>query len=335
MVPLWLKPFRIKWANRLSMCFFAPCEALKQLRSPPCEMGWLKETVAPLQVCELTTGANTKTRIRKEQRLHSKLSYLAMKSKLLSLVKPLPVAMQASDLETFRADLYHPISTESPPTTATDRKTDMPQAATCTWCGTWVPLPVTLGVHNELVTTGIVGELGNQPTVDAITSKSAVAASTDPNNGSLNIGELGNQPTVDAITSTTAVAACTDPNNGRLYGELGNQPTVAIFAAVAATADPANISIPQSSAPSPSGDIIDLADLLSPSLCEVVSSIEGAWDGDRRQRVAAFKARGCKPVPAGFSWTGIDVSRHAFCLTLPCQPPLFQKDEATGECKQQ
>jgi len=44
------------------------------------------------------------------------------------------------------------------------------------------------------------------------------------------------------------------------------------------------------------GDITDLADLLSPSLCEIVSSLEGANHRDmlkelRGQRVAAFKAR--------------------------------------------
>ena len=52
-------------------------------------------------------------------------------------------------------------------------------------------------------------------------------------------------------------------------------------------------------------DVIDLADLLLPSLCEVVSSSEGASHRDdikylRRQRVAAYKARlaqGSKAFP--------------------------------------
>ena len=98
-------------------------------------------------------------------------------------------------------------------------------------------------------------------------------------------------------------------------------------------------------------EIIDLADLLSPLLCEVASSIEGADHRDmlqelRRQRVVAYKDRlrqGAEAFP-GFSWLSIDVSKHAFCMTQP-QPdtalqswpaacPLFQKDEATGECKQ-
>ena len=75
-------------------------------------------------------------------------------------------------------------------------------------------------------------------------------------------------------------------------------------------------------------DIIDLADLLSPSLCDIVSSYEGANQRDmlkelRGQRVAAFKARvaqGSKEASPGFSWLGIDVSRHAFCLTQSSQP---------------
>ena len=54
------------------------------------------------------------------------------------------------------------------------------------------------------------GELGNQPTVDAISSISAVAAEPDPTID----GELSNQPTVDAITSISAVAASTEDFDG-------------------------------------------------------------------------------------------------------------------------
>ena len=178
-------------------------------------MGWLKETVAPLQFQQLTAGANSKTRIRKEQRQHSKLSYQAMKTKLLCLVRPLPLAIQASDLETFRADLFQSIiitmtqdfseQPESQPTEAIEQTTDMPQAVTCNWCGTWVPLSLIPLAHNELETTGagvfpqcaadITGELGNQPTVTQV----AVAAFSDPDKNkatSATLGELGNQPIV-------------------------------------------------------------------------------------------------------------------------------------------
>ena len=53
----------------------------------------------------------SKVTIRRTQRKHSQQCYLAMKTKLLSLLRPLSKAIHVSDLEFFRADLFHDFST--------------------------------------------------------------------------------------------------------------------------------------------------------------------------------------------------------------------------------
>ena len=57
--------------------------------------------------------AKSKTHIRRAQRKHTQLSYLAMKNRLLCLVRPIPNAKQASRLEQFRANLIHGITTKT------------------------------------------------------------------------------------------------------------------------------------------------------------------------------------------------------------------------------
>ena len=267
-----------------------------------------------------------------------------MKEKLLLIVQPLPKAVYAADLEEFRHSLY---CKEVSPVLIHDKPPCTNQCMWCgIW--TPLPTPPIIAIastqqplfqqlqacdktvdallevclcqvaseqetatddtrtpllEEHVVATGNVGELGNQPTADAITSKSAVAVSTDPNNGSLNNGELGNQPTVDAITSTTAVAACTD-----LYGELGNQPTVATFAAVAATADPANISFPQS--------------IKSPS----VSKTPPFSISDVSLKTSTMKKYSFKRT--------VGLSKKPESLQTP-SPQQYATDETTGECKVQ
>ena len=95
-------------------------------------------------------GTNAMTRLRRAQRKHSQQSYLAMKSKLLTLVRPLPKAVYVSDLELFRADLFakpqdlpEQPEPEVQPIKALDQTKDrcISESVTCGWCGTWVPLP--------------------------------------------------------------------------------------------------------------------------------------------------------------------------------------------------
>ena len=96
---------------------------------------------------------NAKTLLRRAQRKHSQQSYLAMKNKLLSLVRPLPKAIYVSDLELFRADLFtkaqdFPEQPEEKPIEALDqtpmKDRCISDSVTCGWCGTWVPLPTFL-----------------------------------------------------------------------------------------------------------------------------------------------------------------------------------------------
>ena len=95
-------------------------------------------------------GTNAMTRLRRAQRKHSQQSYLAMKAKLLGLVRPLPKAIYVSDLELFRADLFTKTQElpeqpepEVQPIEALDQTKDrcISASVTCGWCGTWVPLP--------------------------------------------------------------------------------------------------------------------------------------------------------------------------------------------------
>ena len=53
-----------------------------------------------------------------------------MKEKLLLIVRPLPQAVPAADLENFRHDLY-----------CKDALKAEPYLNQCSWCGIWMPLP--------------------------------------------------------------------------------------------------------------------------------------------------------------------------------------------------
>ena len=104
---------------------------------------------------ESPSSANNKTLLRRLQRKHSEKSYKRMKDKLLSILKPMPLAVHAANLEDFRQSLYterddvKPLRTESAvggialssfpehivPTQA-------PDCNRCSWCGIWIPLPI-------------------------------------------------------------------------------------------------------------------------------------------------------------------------------------------------
>ena len=86
------------------------------------------------------------TQLRRAQRLHSKNSYLQAKTHLLSLIRPLPShALQSNHLERFRRKLYDGTwqAPPPPPSSHIPAAGDNDAGNHCTWCGTWVPMPVT------------------------------------------------------------------------------------------------------------------------------------------------------------------------------------------------
>ena len=74
-----------------------------------------------------------KTLKRRPQRKHTQQSYRQMKEKLLSLLKPMPIAASAADLEQFRLKIYA--------NSDDDLSTREPDCNRCQWCGIWMPLP--------------------------------------------------------------------------------------------------------------------------------------------------------------------------------------------------
>ena len=74
-----------------------------------------------------------KTLKRRLQRKHTQQSYRQMKEKLLSFLKPMPIAAYAADLEQFRLKIYA--------NSDDDLSTREPDCNRCQWCGIWMPLP--------------------------------------------------------------------------------------------------------------------------------------------------------------------------------------------------
>ena len=75
----------------------------------------------------------------------------------------------------------------------------------------------------------------------------------------------------------------------------------------------------------PAAEVIDMAELFSPLLCEVVSARDGEHNRDQikellKQRVSAFQARlqqcCAKSLPVS-SWQQVDVTKHVFCIREP------------------
>ena len=102
-------------------------------------------------------GTN-RTHTRRQQRRHSQQCYKLLQSKLLALVTPLPAAaILASDLETFRQDLFKQkteVANEriedlelkhsskphlTPHASEPIQSSDMYE---CNWCGIWQPLTI-------------------------------------------------------------------------------------------------------------------------------------------------------------------------------------------------
>jgi len=79
--------------------------------------------------------ANNKTLKRRLQRKHTQQSYRQMKEKLLSFLKPMPLAAYSADLEHFRQELYANNDDENA------LSTRGPDCSRCQWCGIWMPLP--------------------------------------------------------------------------------------------------------------------------------------------------------------------------------------------------
>lgn len=66
-----------------------------------------------------------RTLLRRLQRKHTEQSYRLMKAKLLSIVKPMPIAAFSEDLEEFRHTLY----------------ANRDDCNRCLWWGIWIPIP--------------------------------------------------------------------------------------------------------------------------------------------------------------------------------------------------
>ena len=102
------------------------------------------------------SSANNKTRLRRLQRKHSEKSYKRMKDKLLSILKPMPLAVHAANLEDFRQSLYTVKSDDVKPLRVESAvggialssipehivPTQAPDCNRCSWCGIWIPLPI-------------------------------------------------------------------------------------------------------------------------------------------------------------------------------------------------
>ena len=103
-------------------------------------------------------GPANSTKLRRQQRKHTQISYRLMKAKLLSLVCPLPApAIAAVDLEAFRESIY---IVKADAASAEPEPHVLLTANMCPWCGTWQPLPVMSSDATE--------ELGNNPTAAVV-----------------------------------------------------------------------------------------------------------------------------------------------------------------------
>ena len=83
-----------------------------------------------------------------------------MKAHLLSLVRPMPIGVSSTDLESFRRSLY----TEVDAKTDADKKLQTP-CIRCDWCGIWTPLP-----ERQLITANIA-EISGIPLEHSLESK--------------------------------------------------------------------------------------------------------------------------------------------------------------------
>ena len=120
------------------------------------------------------SSANTKTQLRRLQRKHTQHSYMLMKIKLLNLVRPIPTtALQAEELETFRAHLY--TAEKAPeilPLPPMDGSAVL-SSVCCIWCGTWMPIPrqtvtaIINGPSNTAASEATAAEEDVEGTLDA------------------------------------------------------------------------------------------------------------------------------------------------------------------------
>ena len=280
---------------------------------------------------------NAKTLLRRAQRKHSQQSYLAMKTKLLSLVRPLPKAIYVSDLELFRADLFQdntmftkaqPGQPEEQPNEALDQTLKdrcISDSVTCDWCGTWVPLPTLPILATPRVPVSDIKSKSNHKVLETDANIEAERKYIFQD-----IEAVCEKPGADFLGHPGAGDDSSDP-----VVESGDGKS--------------NTFISQ----------YGFADYFSPFLCEVVSTFDGDHGKDklkclRKQRVSAYRARlqqGGKPFP-GFSWLASDVvpgpqttmKRYTFkkqqsSVPVEVQSPVasacYSTDESTGECKVQ
>jgi len=110
------------------------------------------------------SSANPKTRLRSLQRKHTQHSYVLLKKKLLSLVRPIPgTALQAESLEAFRAHLYIAVRAEPELPQPKDNTESILSNVCCNWCGTWMPIP----------RQNIIAIKDNHPDTDALEATAA------------------------------------------------------------------------------------------------------------------------------------------------------------------
>ena len=105
----------------------------------------------------MPSSARNKTLLRRLQRKHTEKAYRHMKDKLLSILKPMPTAVHANNLEEFRQSLFANKRDDDMPSrveSTVDGTTSTPaqDCNRCAWCGIWMPLPI----NRIIVTTDVL-----------------------------------------------------------------------------------------------------------------------------------------------------------------------------------
>ena len=147
-------------------------------------------------------GFITRTQLRRAQRKHTQHSYLVLKAKLQAVVTPLPRAIPATDLETFRAELYDHAFTQM--------GDDQPvQSTTCISCGLWSPLSTVPRADSPWHSL-VPSELVQRGQVETFQSLVILGGSIDHTLPDGDVTELPTEPS-DNPMPTAEVAPLCDP----------------------------------------------------------------------------------------------------------------------------
>ena len=274
-------------------------------------------------------GSNLKTQLRRQQRRHSQQCYRLMQAKLLALVTPVPAtAIRASDLETFRSNLFNPAAELVKVKESIDgwqlKQSPTPQltspASVCNWCGIWMPMPM----PRQIVLERPVTKLRNTEVNDGIIMAVPVTTATplDPE-------------TVEALPVKINSA---DSNRNAVPYSMDDIDTDNEVFEVGAPFSCNNVLATGST--SSSDNLFECAELLTPLLSEVVLKLICTHDGNsitvadekrlRYERAAALRARWLERPYYERQYNG-----------LPWLPRLvpdtdqYKTDPKTGECKTQ